>query len=131
MQQIGVQSTWPGSAVQVSLISASGHVFDRTTQGAGVIHQLQPNAETLVIANPEPGQWTVQLYGANVSSAGESVRVDTTLISQSAFGPVAYVSASTDRGVAPVTIQLRPSGSSSIWGAPLACSQAAFGCAPA
>jgi Tol biopolymer transport system component/alpha-tubulin suppressor-like RCC1 family protein len=124
---LAVQSAWPGSDVQASLVSPSGQVFDRTTQASGLVHRLQSNAETYDITNPEAGQWTVKLFGANVPASGETVRVDTTQIPQSAFAPVAAMAPSTDRGVAPLTILLSAQGSSAFGGATIASYQWDFG----
>jgi len=112
-----VQVAWPGSDVQLGLVSPSGVVYDRTSSAAGVIHQLQSNSESLSIPNPEPGQWTVRLYGANVAPAGEQVRVDASQIAQSAFAPVAHIMSSADRGVAPASLQFDGSTSTAYNGA--------------
>ncbi|MEO8745085.1 MAG: PKD domain-containing protein [Candidatus Dormiibacterota bacterium] len=118
--QLIVETAWPGSDVQLSLISPSNVVYDRNTHAPGVIHQLQSNGETLAITNPEAGQWTVQLYGANVAPQGEDVRVDTTQIAQSAFAPVAGITASADRGVVPVSVRFDGSASRAYNGASIA-----------
>jgi len=116
--QLIVETAWPGSDVRLSLISPSNVTYDRNS--AGVIHQLQSNGETLAIPNPESGQWTVQLYGANVAPQGEVVRVDVTQIPQSAFAPIATITASTDRGVAPASVQFDGSTSRAYNGASIA-----------
>ena len=118
--QLVVQTAWPGSDVQLSLISPSGLVYDRTTQSAGVIHTLEANGESLSIPTPQAGQWTVRLYGAVVPANGEQVRVDTTQISQTAFAPIAAIQASTDRGVAPTSVTFDATGSTAYNGAALA-----------
>jgi Tol biopolymer transport system component len=118
--QLVVQSAWPGSDVQLSLISPSGVVYDRTTQTPGVIHLVHSNNETIVIPSPEAGQWTIKLFGASVSSAGEQVRVDSTQIPNSDFAPIAAMKASTDRGVIPTSIQFDGSGSSAFDGTSIA-----------
>ena len=115
-----IEAAWHGSDVQLSLVSPSGVTFDRTSQGPGVIHQLQSNGETLGITNPEAGQWTVKLYGASVPSSGEDVRVDVNQIAKTDFAPVAAVKESTDRGVAPTTVQFDGSGSTAYNGATVA-----------
>jgi PKD repeat protein len=125
--QLIVETAWPGSDVQLSLISPSNVVYGRNTQAPGVIHRLQSNGETLAITNPQAGQWTVQLYGANVPPQGESVRVDVTQIAQSAFAPVAAITASTDRGVAPASAQFNGSASRAYNGAAVASYKWDFG----
>jgi len=116
--QLIIETAWPGSDVRLSLISPSNVTYDRSS--TGVIHQLQSNGETLGIMNPEPGQWTVQLYGANVAPQGEDVRVDVTQIPKSAFAPIATITASTDRGVAPASVQFDGSASRPYNGASIA-----------
>jgi alpha-tubulin suppressor-like RCC1 family protein len=115
-----VETAWPGSDVQLSLISPSGVVYDRTTQTAGVIHNLQANGESLSIPTPQAGEWTVRLYGAVVPANGEQVRVDSTQIPQAAFAPVAAIQESTDRGVAPTTVTFDGTASTAYNGAAIA-----------
>lgn len=115
--QLVVETAWPGSDVQLSLVSPSGVVYDRTTQATGVVHTLESNGESLAISNPQAGQWTVKLYGSNVASSGEKVRVDVNQIANSAFAPVAAIKSSTDRGVAPTTVQFDGTGSTAYNGA--------------
>ena len=107
----GIRIRWPGSDVQLSLVSPSGKVYDRTTTAPGIVHQLSDNAESFSITDPEPGPWTVKLYGAQVASAGEPVRLSSNQIPASALGPVAVIDAFTDRGVKPKSIHFDASQS--------------------
>lgn len=68
---------WPGSDVEMSLISPSGKVYTRETVEAGLHHRNGPTQEIYRLQNPEPGAWTVKLYGKDVDAGGERVRFDT------------------------------------------------------
>jgi PKD repeat protein/lysophospholipase L1-like esterase len=126
LMELGVQSSWFGSDVEMSLVSPSGKVYDRRTQ-AGVIHHLQRNGESFALTNPEPGQWTVRLFGAKVPPVGEPVRLDVTQVPRTALAPIAVIDASRDRGVAPKTIQFDSHSSSAFGGATIKNYQWSFG----
>ncbi len=64
-------SEWPGSDVVMTVTSPSGQKYTRAAPGAGVYHANGPTWENFQIPNPEPGEWTVELYGADVDPAGE------------------------------------------------------------
>jgi len=100
-----VQVAWNQGDVQLTLTTPSGKVYDRSTTDPNANHHFQANAESFAIHNPEPGQWTIQLFGASIRAAGEQVGVSLTQMPLSAFAPIAVFSASTDRGVAPLTVQ--------------------------
>lgn len=114
---LNIITHWPGSDVVTSLVSPSGQVFDRSTPG--ISHFVTATSENYVISKPEPGTWTVRVFGARVDPAGEDVRVDRATTPLAALAPVAVASATPDRGVAPVTIKLDGTGSSGV-GAALA-----------
>jgi PKD repeat protein len=71
-------TSWPGSDVQMTLVSPSGKTYDRSTIDPSTVHTLTATSETYQVTDPEPGQWTVKLYGADVAFAGEpaSLTVD-------------------------------------------------------
>ena len=64
---------WPGSDVPMSLRAPSGRTIARGTTDPDVDHLLGPTFELYVVENPEPGDWTVDLSGADVSADGEEV----------------------------------------------------------
>ena len=41
-----------------------------------VQHRVGPTYENYAVEDPEPGVWTVELYGARVAAAGEETRLD-------------------------------------------------------
>ncbi len=72
-------TSWPGSDIEMSLVSPSGQLYTRTSQTPDVFHANGPTSETYVITDPEPGTWTIKLYGAQISaSAGDSEPVSLT-----------------------------------------------------
>jgi PKD repeat protein len=72
-----VSASWQGSDVVLSLVSPSGRVIDRDTEANDVYHRNGPTNELYRIEYPEPGTWTVRLYGADVAPEGEEVTLVT------------------------------------------------------
>lgn len=72
-----VSAQWPGSDVVLTLRSPSGRVITRGVTGADIEHHVGPTSEDYTITTPEPGVWTVELYGADVDPGGEPVRLIT------------------------------------------------------
>jgi hypothetical protein len=77
-------TTWPGSDIIMSLESPSGRSIGRDTTAPDVTHENGPTFEFYSIVNPEPGNWTVKLFGADVPEVGEAVTLDVTMIADSA-----------------------------------------------
>ena len=75
LSQVTFATTWPGSDVEMSLVSPSGRVVDRDTDAWDVKHTVASTHEEYVVTVPEPGEWTVRLYGADVDPAGEPVEL--------------------------------------------------------
>lgn len=69
-------TSWPGSDVVMSLESPSGRIIDRQTDAADVNHRNGPTSELYYVEDPEPGTWTVKLYGADVDPEGEPTELD-------------------------------------------------------
>ncbi len=74
---LSVIARWPGSDVEVTLTSPSGVKYHRSAVPAGATHLLGPTYEILQVPNPEPGTWTVELYGADLGADGEPVTLTT------------------------------------------------------
>jgi hypothetical protein len=64
-------TSWPGSDVVMTLRSPSGRVITRDTSAADLYHRVGPTQELYLVTDPEPGTWTVELYGAQVQPTGE------------------------------------------------------------
>jgi hypothetical protein len=64
-------TSWPGSDVVMTLRSPSGRVITRGSSAADLYHRVGPTQELYLVTDPEPGTWTVELYGAQVQQAGE------------------------------------------------------------
>ncbi|MCC6167940.1 MAG: VWA domain-containing protein [Caldilineaceae bacterium] len=71
--QVAFSTSWLGSDVEMKLTSPSGRVIDRNTVAPDVVHDLGAAFETYTVLNPEPGDWEVSLYGADVPTNGEEV----------------------------------------------------------
>jgi PKD repeat protein len=131
LDYVAVQSSWNEGVVQLILVAPSGRVMNSFIKDPNVTHNGGAVSETYVVRNPDPGAWTFELYGANVPAAGEDVSVGVIETPLSDFGPIAYVGASVDRGVAPLTIQFSGSTTGS-QGATIASYRWDFGdCSPA
>lgn len=79
-----VNTSWPGSDVVTALVSPSGVRYTRDDPN-GAEHWAGPTWEHFTVSDPEPGQWTVESYGADVAAAGEPVHltvVDETPVNQ-------------------------------------------------
>ena len=70
-----VSIRWPGSDVQTTLVSPSGERYDRDSAPAG--HTVGPSAEVFTLTDPEPGTWTIEMFGADIDPAGEQVTYST------------------------------------------------------
>lgn len=68
---------WPGSDFVLTATSPTGQVITRGGIPAGVVHDLGPTFERLSIPDPAPGEWTVEIYAADVKANGEEVLLTT------------------------------------------------------
>ena len=75
-KRFSVSVGWPGSDVVTTLISPSGQRFTRAEPGSAT-HDVGPTWEYYTIEDPEPGAWTVEMYGADVAEGGEAVTLST------------------------------------------------------
>ncbi len=71
LQQVTFTNTWPGSDIEMTVTSPSGQSFDRSSIGSNVVVSSGPTHETFTITGPEPGDWTVELFGADIAPEGE------------------------------------------------------------
>ena len=71
LQQVTFTNTWPGSDIEMTVTSPSGQSFDRSSSGPNVVVSTGPTYETFTITLPEHGDWTVELFGADISQGGE------------------------------------------------------------
>lgn len=71
-----VNVAWPGSDVRTTLISPSGVVYSRTDEN-GAEHDSGETWEYYTVHDAEAGEWTVELFGLDVSPDGEPVTLTT------------------------------------------------------
>jgi len=62
---------WPGSDVVLTLRSPNGRVITRGTLGSDLQHRVGPTYELWTTTDPEPGTWTVEMFGRQVAPLGE------------------------------------------------------------
>ncbi|MCA1706385.1 MAG: VWA domain-containing protein, partial [Actinobacteria bacterium] len=63
--------SWPGSDVDLELVSPSGRVIRTSTDASDVTSEEGGTFETITVADPEPGDWKVAVIGVDVDPAGE------------------------------------------------------------
>jgi len=71
-RSFAINVAWPGSDVETTLISPSGQRYERDSFD-NAEHSNGPTFESYWIDSPEPGEWTVEMFGAVVSEGGEPV----------------------------------------------------------
>ncbi len=64
-------TSWLGSDIETTLHAPSGRTIGRGTVAPDVTHDLGPTHEIYRISNPEPGTWSVDIYGLDVPEGGE------------------------------------------------------------
>jgi lysophospholipase L1-like esterase len=106
-QELSAFSSWPGSDVVMSLESPSGRVIDRSTEADDVTHDVGPSYEHYAVLDPEPGEWTVTLFGADVGSDGLVTSLSVETVEPRNIPPVAVVTQHTDGA----TVTLSAAGS--------------------
>lgn len=89
LQRLAVGIEWPGSDIQLTLTSPSGTVYNRTAQPGGATGTHGPTWDQLSVPDPEPGNWTVTMYGADVDPQGEEARLTVAQIETPNKAPVA------------------------------------------
>lgn len=104
LSQIAFSSNWPGSDVEMTLVSPTGRRIGRSTTDWDIAHEQGPTHESYVIKVPEPGEWKLELYGADVSAAGEPVSFGANPIPFANALPQLAPSATPTSGDAPLTV---------------------------
>jgi len=73
MSSLYVSMPIDASNIDLSLDSPSGRIIDSNTTAPDVIHLKDSSYESYVVSNPEEGEWTFELFGADVPPEGEEV----------------------------------------------------------
>lgn len=103
--------SWPGSDVVTSLVSPSGRRIDRGNVDPDVTHEVGSTYEVYSIRRPEPGEWSIELFGASVAASGERVVLSGTSLPISGSPPTAVASSSVAQGEAPLMVTFDGAGS--------------------
>lgn len=72
-RRLHAEAAWNGSTVDLSVTSPGGATYDKTSPG--VRFGQTPTSIWLEIDDPEPGTWTVNVFGAELPAGGEPVQV--------------------------------------------------------
>ena len=68
-------TNWPGSDVNTSLTTPSGAEITPATSDPNIYYAKGLTYELYRITNPEAGNWTANLYGADLAPQGETVNI--------------------------------------------------------
>lgn len=71
LRQVTFSNVWAGSDIEMTLTAPSGESYDRSSSGGGVLVSVGSSFEVFTIEDPEPGEWIVELYGAEIPEDGE------------------------------------------------------------
>jgi PKD repeat protein/Mg-chelatase subunit ChlD len=63
--------SWPGSDVDLAVTSPSGRMISADDDEYDITVENGDTFETITVANPEPGDWSVDVIGVDVDPAGE------------------------------------------------------------
>lgn len=106
LERLTIAARWPGSTVRVSLVSPSGRQIDATTNAGDVERTATGVSESYSIRRPEPGRWTVRLFGQDVDADGEPTRLNTVQVPVTEVRPLALFEPPPADLVAPARIDL-------------------------
>jgi hypothetical protein len=73
--QMSWLNTWDGSTVDMTLVAPSGREIDCTTMAPDVSCDEGPTFELINVQFPEPGEWSIRLFGTDVPPGGELASV--------------------------------------------------------
>lgn len=104
-------TSWPGSDVEMSLVSPSGRRVDRASRAPDVAHDRGARFEVYSIREPEAGDWKVSLRGVDVARGGEEVVLTPTSLARNGAPPTAVFSTSTTTGRGPLDVRFDSTGS--------------------
>ena len=93
---------WPGSDIELSLHSPSGRHITRSTVAPDVTRDTGPTYDIVRVDNPEPGEWMLEMYGADVALDGEEATLDVTLPEPVNQEPIALATSSVTRNTVTV-----------------------------
>lgn len=71
-------TNWPGSDVELVAISPSGVRHTRDSVIPGTSRMTESVFERLVVNNPEPGEWRIEMVGRELADGGEPVTFTST-----------------------------------------------------
>ena len=64
--QISFIANWPVGDIEMTLTSPSGRVVSRSSNAGDLVVDAGPTYEVLTVNAPEPGEWTIHLFGSDI-----------------------------------------------------------------
>ena len=111
LAEVTFATTWSGSDVVMSLRSPSGRLIARDSTAEDVVHELGSFYERYTVLDPEPGIWSIGLFGADVPDEGEDVLLEVIEFPRVNQPPIAQLTAAPLVGEAPLTVSFNGAGS--------------------
>jgi len=68
-------TTWQGSIVDTKLIAPNGQIITSTSSDPDIAHSKGSTFELYRVTDPQNGNWTIEIYGAELPIGGEDVGV--------------------------------------------------------
>lgn len=99
LRQVTFTVTWPGSDVQMTVVSPSGRRIGREEAGSDVVVDTGETYQTTTVQHPEPGEWTVELYGAEIPEESEPYSFNTVELAEEEGPPTAVLEAQPSEGL--------------------------------
>ena len=87
--QVTFTISWPGSDIELELVSPSGRTIDRSTVASDVRRETGETFDAVTIQRPEPGEWTLRLVGHQTDEEGTPFYIQQTAVPASNEPPTA------------------------------------------
>lgn len=96
LAQVTFTISWPGSDIELELVSPSGRTIDRSTVASDVRRETGATYDAVTIQRPEAGDWTLRLVGHETDEEGTPFYMQQTAVPSSNEPPTAAFQLSVD-----------------------------------
>ena len=70
-----ISLTWPGSDLDLTLISPNGTIIDHDVNDSNIIYEEGENYESYTLNSSQPGNWTINVTAVDVPEGGENYTI--------------------------------------------------------